>query len=219
MERESIIRKINALMQVTIEHGATIHEALTAASMAQKLMAKHHIDSIDIASDKEDISEEEIHASRKWIQQFINIVANNMCCKVLIKFINRKAILTIIGRESDRKIVTDTANMLINVCKQGIRKEKISAKNKFGESAGVEIAYTVGFIKAVHEEMSKQCKALMLVIPKEVDEYIAETYNAVKNHHVGNKVRYRNEESITTAQQNGYNDGKNLVGQKLLNSN
>ena len=58
----------------------------------------------------------------------------------------------------------------------------------------------------------------MLVIPKEVNEYIAETYNAGRNHHVGNKVRYRNEESITTAQQNGYNDGKNLVGQKLLNS-
>ena len=141
-----------------------------------------------------------------------------MCCKVLIKFINRKAILTIIGRESDRKIVTDTANMLINVCKQGIRKEKTSAKNKFGESAGVEIAYAVGFIKAVQEEMSKQCKALMLVIPKEVNEYISEMYNKVKNHHVGNKVRYRNEESINTAQQNGYNDGKNLVGQKLLNS-
>ena len=128
MEKEDIIRKINALMQVTVEHGATIHEALTAASMAQKLMAKHHIDSIDIASDKEDISEEEIHASRKWIQQLINIVANNMCCKVLIKFINRKAILTIIGRESDRKIVVDTANML----------NKVSGKKKLVQKTNLE---------------------------------------------------------------------------------
>lgn len=218
MERESIIRKINALMQVTVEHGATVDEALTAATMAQKLMAKYHVDSIDIVEEKENIDEEHLETSRKWIQQLASVVGQNMSCQVLISHADRKTLLKIIGRESDRKIVLETINMLVSVCRNGIKNEKTRAKKQFGEIAGVEIAYAAGFVQAVREEMSKQCKALMLIIPNEVNEHIKQKYPNIVKRTSHNTIRFRNKDNITTARQNGYNDGKNLVGQKQINS-
>ena len=66
---------------------------------------------------------------------------------VIISTANRKALLKVIGRESDRKIALDTINMLVTVCQQGIKREKARAKSQFGEAAGVELAYASGFIK------------------------------------------------------------------------
>ena len=218
MEKDAIIRKINALMQVTVEHGATVDEALTAASMAQKLMAKYHIDSINLADEKEKVDEDSLDASRKWIQLLASIVGHNMCCQVIISTVNRKALLKVIGRESDRKIALDTINMLVTVCQQGIKREKARAKSQFGEAAGVELAYASGFIQAVREEMSKQCKALMLVIPDDVNKHVKEHYPRLAQTTIRNNINYRNAENISTARSNGYIDGKNLVSHRQLNS-
>ena len=114
-----------------------------------------------------------------------------MCCHILIGFSNRKAILKIIGRDSDRKIVLDTLDMLIAVCKQGIRNEKNRAKSQFGEIVGVETSYASGFVDAVREEMSKQCKALMLIIPKEVNEHIEKNYPNIGQSRTKYTIHYR----------------------------
>ena len=88
--------------------------------------------------EKEKIDEDCLDASRKWIQLLASIVGHNMCCQVIISTVNRKALLKVIGRESDRKIALDTINMLVTVCQQGIKREKARAKSQFGEAAGVD---------------------------------------------------------------------------------
>ena len=145
-------------------------------------------------------------------------LGQNISCQVLISHADRKTLLKIIGRESDRKIVLETINMLVSVCRNGIKNEKIRAKKQFGEIAGVEIAYAAGFVQAVREEMSKQCKALMLIIPNEVNEHIKQKYPNIVKRTSRNTIRFRNKDNITTARQNGYNDYKNLVCQKQIHS-
>lgn len=64
--------------------------------------------------------------------------------------------------------------------------------------------------------MGKQCRALMLVVPSAVDEYIQRTYLFTQTVKTKVSYRYRNKNDIDIAKTNGYNDGKNLVGQRLI---
>ena len=216
MENEKILRKISALLNVTQENGATVDEALTAAKKAQELISKYHITILENPNEKENIGEKNIAGSRKWIQFLANIVCQNMSCKLILFTENRKTFMKFIGRDSDRLAAVKTFQMLLKVCQNGITKEKIRAKNSSSSSKGVEIAYSTGFIKAVEEEMGKQCRALMLVVPSEVDEHIKQKYPDIRSVKTKVTYQYRNKNSIDIAKANGYNDGKKITGKRLI---
>ena len=57
---EKIINKISALMNMTVENGATVNEALVAATKAQELIAKYHVSVFDSATEKK------LSARKKW---------------------------------------------------------------------------------------------------------------------------------------------------------
>ena len=78
MENEKILRKISALMNVTVQNGATVDEALTAAKKAQELIAKYHVTILENPTEKENVGEKNIEGSRKWIQLLANIVCANI---------------------------------------------------------------------------------------------------------------------------------------------
>lgn len=54
-DRDSLLNKINALLNKTTENGASEHEAMTALSMAQKLMEKHMIESYELNENSKDL--------------------------------------------------------------------------------------------------------------------------------------------------------------------
>ena len=218
MKNEKILRKISALLNVTQENGATVDEALTAAKRAQELIAKYHVTILENPTEKENVGEKNIAGSRKWIQILANIVCQNMSCRMIMFTENHKTFMKFIGRDSDRLAAVKTFQMLLSVCQNGIAKEKVRVKCNSNSSRGVEIAYATGFIKAVEEEMSRQCKALMLVVPSEVEEHIEKNYPYIRS--VSSKVsyQYRNKNDIEIAKSNGYRDGKNIVGQKKIGS-
>jgi len=172
---EKINKKISALLNMTVENGATFHEALSAATKAQELIAKYHITTLDSVAEEKTVGEDNIESSRKWIHLLAGIVCENMSCRLILFSKNRKTMMKFIGRASDRSATIKTFQMLLTVCQRGIAKEKRRAKSH-DSSAGVEIAYSTGFLKAVAEEMSKQSKALILAVPSAVDDYIQEIY-------------------------------------------
>ena len=157
---EKINKKIAALMNMTVEKGATMHEALAAANKAQELIAKYHVSIV--GSQEENVGEDDLESSRKWIQVLANIVCKNMACRLIMFSQNRKTFLKFIGKDSDRTAAVKTFQMLVAVCQSGIKKEKRCARSL----KGVEFAYASGFMKAVAEEMEKQSWALMLVVPQ-----------------------------------------------------
>ena len=213
--QDKIKKKISALMNMTVENGATVHETLVAATKAQELIAKFHISTLDSASEKEKVGEDNIEGSCKWFQLLASIVCENMSCKLILFSTNRKTMMKFIGRDSDCSAAIKTFQMLSLVCQRGIAKEKKRAKFH-GSSAGIEIAYSTGFLKAVREEMGKQCKALILLVPSSVDDYIKTTYPNTRVVKSKISYRYRNKNDIEIAKANGYHDGKYLVAQKKL---
>ena len=215
MNNDKILHKISALMNVTVENGATISEALTATKKVQQLISKYHVTLIDSNGDTEPIDEEIFPASRKWILILANTVCQNMSCRLISCSQNRKTLLKFIGRNSDRKAALQIFQMLLTVCQNGIVKEKSRAKLN-GSSRGVEIAYASGFIKAVEEEMGKQAHSLMLIVPSEVDAHINLKYPNLRSVKTKISYQYFNKYDIDIAKANGYHDGKNVVGQRQI---
>lgn len=217
MASQTMAEKIAALLSKTVERGATEAEALAAAQKAQELMAKYHIEMIDLGtgSESEDVDITNATATRRWERCLFNAVAKNMRCRVLFETVNRKALLEIIGFETDRAAVLETCKMLLNVCRAGIKRAKATARKRSGMTSGVEDAYAFSFIRAVQDEMGKSSMALMLVVPKEVNDFIDEHYSKIKHTTIRPRGGY-DATSIRDAKDAGYSDGRSAMGRQQL---
>lgn len=182
MAEDKVMRKIAALLSKTIENGATEQEAMSAAKKAQELIAKYHIDMREY-SDEESINREDIGFTRSWMHLLATIVAKNMCCEVISTNMKYgKKYLAFIGKDTDRAACLKTYDMLLQTCKKGIQREKAKAKAEYGTFKGAEDAYARSFVHAVGKELGKQCRALVLVIPQEVEDKTSEEFPTIKVH-------------------------------------
>lgn len=210
---KKIMDRIAKLLSKTTENGCTPEEAATASKMAQKLIAKHHIDMR--AYEPEEINTGRADITRDWMHTLATAVASNMCCKVVGSTFRRKKYLTFVGRDTDREACIKTWEMMVAVCKRGATIEKRKVKEKYGTDKGVEKVYAMSFAIAVNEEMSKQCRALVLVVPEEVTcKYHALFPNAKQN--VSKPIRYatKAQDGINEAGAHGYAAGKEAASRK-----
>ena len=168
---EEIISKIRKLLAMTEKNGCSEGEAMTAALMAQKLMAKYNLTIADIEDDtsKGKIVEVGYDAGTKykWKYRLANIIAVNFCCKV---FVVGRSKIVFYGYENHAKIASDVFKFLFET---GIRL----ANNYYYkcykdglETVGVKNTFLVGFCDGIKEVLGQQCRALMLVTPKEVED-------------------------------------------------
>ncbi|SFB10215.1 DUF2786 domain-containing protein [Selenomonas ruminantium] len=209
MDKQKIMERIAKLMQKTEDNGCTPEEAAAAASMVQKLIAKHHVDMGEFR-EVEDIAAEETFAGKPWMEYLANIIAENTCCQVVGDHIHRgKIILTFIGKDTDRTAALQIFDKLVNVCRVGIQREKAKSKLRYGTCRNVEHSYAMGFIIAVKKAMDEQCRALTLVVPEEVK---AKTHELFPNVSTQKARPVRHAEAYTAGKQ----DGADAAGQKRI---
>ena len=210
MRKEDIARKIEALLNKTVERGATEAEALAATRKAQELMSKYDIVLADIGSDKEEIGEDEFQATRRWAQVLASTVGANMRCEVLKYTVDRITMMRFIGRDTDRAIALKTYKMLLQACKNGIQRVRAETQLRGENTRGVDVSYALGFISAVRDEMSRSTMALMLVVPEDVTAYMHQNHDNIKNQVM--KFIYGSKE----AREEGYQDGRNAIGRRQI---
>lgn len=217
---EKIMGKIANLMAKTVENGCTAQEAAAAATMAQKLIAKYHVD-MRCYSDVEEIEREETGITRSWQHSLATIVAANMCCKVIgsttYRNGKRQKTLIFVGRDTDRKSCMKVFDMLMEVCRKGIAREKRLAQESYGKTMGVEGFYSSGFISAVEKELEAQCRALVLVVPEAVEEKYHEFFpNAKKTPR--RKISYYSDmrQGLSGIRERGEVDGREAASRKAL---
>ena len=215
MKKEDIARKIEALLNKTVERGATEGEALAAALKAQELMAKYDITTIEHEEEPEEVDSTDMTTTRVWERFLAASVCRNMRCQVIITTIERRSYMKIYGFETDRKAAFDTFMMLLTACRAGIKREKAKAREFYGETAGIEDAYAKAFIRAVNDEMSKASRALMLIVPEEVEDYINEKYPRLRQTSYM-PTRGGIAASVRSAASAGYADGRATMGQRQL---
>ena len=121
-EKESILNRIQKLLKMSTENGASENEAMLAADKAQKLLQEHNLSIADIKDDSqaEPMDSEDVEVDRDlWKGYIRNATAKLYFCKTYttMKYDNnykRTKIITFVGRKSNRMVATEMCKYFIN---------------------------------------------------------------------------------------------------------
>lgn len=175
MKQEKIIQTIKKVLELS-KNNPSEEEAKSAVLKAQELLAKYHIDIKDVESVEDEINDAigEIYVNvpaKKWKYKLAKIVADNFRCK---HFYYGKGTVVFYGHESDANVAADTFKYLFSVGNKSAMREVNKAFKRHGTSEGIYNSYVSGFCEGVSEVLGKQCTALMLVVPQDVNDAYAE---------------------------------------------
>lgn len=208
---EKILNKIKNLLDLA-NNNPNEHEAMAAALKAQELMAKYNIDSSAVDSDK---SEKELyeatyknsskHEMKKWKVKLSNIIARNFCCKVYFIENGGKDVV-FYGFKKDATIAVEVFKFLYETGNKLAVKYYNKCKKEGRNTKGVMNTYLIGFCEGIAEVLDRQCTALMIVTPKEVEEVFTEMTADWKHINTSLKIT-----SDTRAYNEGKTDGKNTA--------
>lgn len=167
---ENIISKIEKLLALA-QKNPNENEAMSAAAKAQELMAKYNIQMDQLEADEK--SAQKIGTAThsegkgyKWRYTLAGIIARNFRCKYYM--IGHDQIV-FYGFEHDAKIALQTFSFLFKVGNRLATRAYTKYKNEGGYTKGFLNTYLTGFCDGIASVLDEQCKALMIVIPKEVN--------------------------------------------------
>lgn len=171
-KREKMIDKIKKILALA-ENNPSMEEGLSAALQAQKLMAKYNIheDEVTLEEIKDEICSvfsQQKHNSQlhSWRKPLANVIARNFRCKSYIKGLD----IVFRGYKQDAEIALQVYTSLYtigNSLGSKLYNHKIATT---GSGKGVYNSFVTGFLKGVEEGLNAQCTALMIIVPKEVEE-------------------------------------------------
>ena len=170
--REQIIERIKKLLSHSVENGATEAEAVAFALKAQKLIAENDVEDWELG---EECKQEVIEATteKSYSRAWRGFLAENFRCKAIQRqrftetSSRRKTFITFIGYECDAKAALMVFEHLYAVGNK-LGKEH---ENRYYTDKDAYENFVRGFTQGVEDELAKQCQALMLVCPKDVDDY------------------------------------------------
>lgn len=171
MENEKIIEKIRKTLELS-RNNPSEEEAKAAALMAQKLLAKYHIDMADVEAvdlDKDEPIKEVCVdlPAKKWKYELAAAVARNFRCK---HFYYGKSRVCFYGHKTDATVAADTFKYLFDLGNILAGREVDRVFKQTGTSRNVYGSFCRGFAAGIEEALGEQCQALMLVIPQDVSD-------------------------------------------------
>mgnify|MGYP003637289465 CR=1 FL=1 len=121
-EKESILNRIQKLLKMSTENGASENEAMLAADKAQKLLQEHNLSIADIKDDSqaEPIDSEDTEVDRDlWKGYIRNATAKLYFCTTyttmkLDTHYKKVKVITFVGRKSNRMVATEMCKYFIN---------------------------------------------------------------------------------------------------------
>lgn len=216
MKTEKIIQTIKKVLELS-KNNPSEEEAKAAALKAQELLAKYHISMSEIedidTANVEEISEVSVDVpSKKWKYKLATIVANNFRCK---HFYYGKGTVVFYGHKTDAEVAAETYKYLFDIGNRCAGRVVDKEFAKTGTSAGVYNSFVAGFCDGIAEALGKQCTALMLVIPQDVNESYEERSKGFGTMRCGGLSTKRNE-SCSGAYSSGKEKGKEVVSNRQL---
>lgn len=170
MDTNKMIETIKKLLRTSNNSGATENEARLAALKAQKLMAKYNIELTDVGEEtKEDISYEafETGTGHAWKYTLAQIIANNFCCKF---FTIDRTKIAFYGYDKNTKVAQEVFRFLFNVGNKLADRHYMQCRNHKIETKGVRNSFLLGYVTGIQRVLDTQCRALLLITPKEVEK-------------------------------------------------
>ena len=212
-KREKIISKIQKVLELS-RNNPSKEEAQAAALMAQKLLAQYHISVVDIEEMEKQVEtiEEvfvEVGRGNKWKGTLAAIIAKNFRCKVYTRDSNQTIVFY--GYELDASVAANTFEEMFY---QGVKLANKFKRTCTGDTSGVFNSYVMGFCSGLREGLERQCTALMIVTPKEVEDAWKDRSRGFR--HSQCTIRRSYNSNGLRARQEGYTAGRNAAGSRLL---
>lgn len=205
---EKVIQKVQKLLALA-NNNPSEGEAIAASMQAQKLLAKYNLEIADVTGEekKENIEQviADVGAGKKWKYTLAEAIAESYCCKC---YYHGAEQIVFYGYQSDVLIARRVYMYLFKVG-HSLATKYVKTKRDSGalETKGVYNSFCSGFCHGVKSELQKNCKALMLVTPKEVSDsftLFSENFKRVDNR-------------VDTTDWNAYGEGT-LEGRRALNA-
>ena len=208
-DNNSIIEKINALLNKTTENGCSVEESATAAKLAQKLLTEYKLSTSDLSVDAESVhnNAKPLVVSQRlthWKSWIANALCQTNGCKA---YTNRnktievnkkgrahwvsKCELRIIGRDSDIEIVRYFFEYLTNeierLCKQAMAEGHGTGKTwannfKSGATNAVTTRLKEGYQEVRNEHSNSTAIVKLDARDVEVQKWVSENLKLSKGY-------------------------------------
>lgn len=169
MDRDRIIEKIKKLREHSVENGCNEAEAIQFALKAQKLIADNDVEEWELADEVGRVAETTTGSTSKaWAPSLALAIADNFRCKVYQHRVTaRKYEFHFVGYKADSEAAEIVYTNLLEVCHRLAGEYQDFAYTDPDAYSN----FVIGFVAGVRAELEKQCFELMIVCPKEVEDY------------------------------------------------
>lgn len=226
--REKLIAKIKALLNRTIENGASLFEAETALNKATKLISKHHISEFELknCSTKENCEEIKIKFTRRsnHIKDLFSEVAKTFECE----YCYTSSYGIFFGYKTDLTIAEYIFNFCIETLENEIKQYKKTLDYKDDIEVFAPNQVINSFIGGFVNQISKKLKNLKQEKEKTVEmstgtnliclksQAVAKSFNLA--HNDVKVVSLKTAPSLKSAFNNGVESAKNYNLNRPINS-
>ena len=216
MTREAVISKIRKLLSLAGDNANTsAAEATEAALKAQALIAEYDIDKGELYDEQnEEIVEKESlrYKGESWAWYLASAIADNFRCRIYRwTWTGAGHVVRFVGYEADAEAASIVFDRLFKLGKRLAEREARQAYKQYGTARGVKGAFLIGdgdggFVGGIRKELEKQCKALMLVVPQSVHEYMNTEHDDLRTF----SIRATSSQDRIISE-HGFNEGVNAV--------
>lgn len=192
MNKEALMKKVEKLL-----------------ALAQKLIAEYNLDMSNLSSeDKEEIvMMAATHSNNEGYRiRLAQVLAANFRCRVIMC----GNTVNFMGYKTDAEVCVKVYNYAYRLShNKGLKIERQYRKEGLN-TKGVANSYWIGFCDGVKTVLDEQCRALMIVVPGEVDE---ELHRRAKGQYKGG-MRMRGYD--VNSYNHGKEDGKNHMRSRQI---
>lgn len=210
-QEAKLIDKLNKLLVITTENGATEAEAESALLKAQKLMHKYNIAMEKLGGEEKieyslEMMDHTIKASPRW--PLSSIIAKSFACRA----IQTRGKIAFLGHKMDAKAAIEAFKFAWQVMKfngEALQRER---KATTGDTHGVFNTYAQGFLEGLKTKLDEQTTSLTIIVPPDVDDEFKNRFPTV----VSKKSRMSVNPIDVDAYIRGVKDGKSVMGKREL---
>lgn len=216
-DNERIISKIKKVLELS-KNNPSKEEAIAAAALAHKLMAEYHLELADVegVTDVDKVHEEHVNIGKgnKWKYALAGILAKNFRCK---HFYYGKETVVFYGYKLDTQIAASTFRFLFTYGNKMATNYYNKIRNQGLYTKGVKNAFYIGYLEGIQEVLERQCTALMVVTPPEIEQKYQDRISGCKKMQ-NSGLSYNGGNTGMDAREEGRFTGKNAVQQRSIES-
>lgn len=173
MTREALIKKINKLLALAdTSRNNSEAEARNAYRKAQALIAEYNLNMDELEQKEEQIVlMPATHSNNEGYRtRLAMVLAQNFRCRVMMC----GNTVNFLGYKTDAEVCVKVFNSAYRLShNKGLKLER-EARKAGRNTQGIANSYWIGFCNGLKEILDEQCRALMIIVPDEVDKEFKE---------------------------------------------